>query len=258
MAAYRLRATYEITLCMYKIFILAFLIVGFAVPAYAEESASTTPPKPRPGFYQHAIERAEKAKDGLEERDGIFRENFLENHEGIRDRIRDHASTTKGNILERREEWKLRWEARHEKFGSTTGEWKARFSDEMKGRIANRADHAANVLARVLERLAGLADRIQSRIDELSAGGGDVSEAEAALVEADAVIAEAEEAVQALTDAMATALASENPQESIVGITTLREAAKQALRAAHEALKAAAQALPQSVGNTLEEDAVTE
>lgn len=227
---------------MYKILSLALLVYGVAFPAYANEGE--LPPPHRPGFYEHALERAKGTAEILENRArGIFKEGFLEQHEGIQGRIREHASTTEGDVLLHREEWKQRWNEHHEKFGSTTDRWKAQFSGEMKGRIADRADHAATLLSAVLERLTGIFDRIQSRIDQVSSEGADVKEAQNALDEASGAIAAAQDAIQNLINALKDALASENPQEAMTSLHALRETAKQTLRTAHEALRTAAHAL---------------
>ena len=129
-------------------------------------------------------------------------------------------------------------------FASSTERWKANFSEEVKERVANRADQFANLFGAMLERLSGIADRIEGRIAELEAEGVDVSAASDALATADAKIAAAADAVDAVTAGMADALESEAPQEEIEGLQTLKDTAKTALREAHEALRAAAELLP--------------
>ena len=249
----------------------------------------------RPNFYQNAINRAEQVKENLEERGklleeglglppGIMRPEFQENHPELREKIREHASTTVANIMERREMFrehasttlgnmlehredlrarimerasttpggllerraflKEEWKEARARFASTTGEWRATWTEEKKQNVAARAEHAANLLDTMLARLAGIADRIEERIASLSTEGVDVSGAEAALEEADAALSDAETAIAAAKAALGAALESEDPQTQAAETKALMETAKEALRVAHEALRAVAEALP--------------
>jgi|GEM_PF-1317399 len=201
------------------------------------------------------------------------KELFLEN-QGERKEFRTQiASTTKQAILERREgfastskalieerralfasstaakiaEVREKKEERREHFASTSALRKAEFTEEMKARILAHAEHAAELLEAMLGRLVGIAQRIDSRITELSGTGVETALAEAELAEAYDAISNAEVAVEAVKTAIQTALESETPADMLPAAKTAGQAAKEALRLAHEALKEAVVALPKPV-----------
>jgi len=247
------------------LFALALLVP--AIPTLAEDDS-----KERPHFYQNAIERAELRKDQLENRDALFRENmnerkdlhetnkdereafegtheerkalFLENQAERRALFSENKDERhdllKDGLGERRTLLKEQWEEREDWFASSSEKWKERFGEK----VADRADHLATLFGRMLERLSGIADRIEGRIAELEAEGVDASEAADLLNEADTKIADAADAVDTFIEAVEEALTKENPQEAFAQLKELKDAAKTALREAHQALKEAAAALP--------------
>lgn len=156
------------------------------------------------------------------------------------DRREAFASSTAAKILDMRENKGERMEH----FASSTALTKGEFSDEMKARILAQAEHAAELLDAMLGRLAGIAERIAGRIEELAAAGVDTVTAEAQLAEAYDAISAAEAAVADVKTKVGDALESDTPQEMLRAAKAAGDAAKEALRAAHEALKEAALALP--------------
>lgn len=205
----------------------------------------------QPQIRERILDHASTTRDAILERREAFREqasttlgNMLERRQDLRERIMERASTTPGALLPRREFLKDEWQEKRARFSSTTEAWKAAWTEEKKQNVAARAEHAANLLDTMLGRLAGIADRIEARIAELSAEGVDVANAEAALEEADAAIADAETAIAAAKAALGTALESEDPQTQAAETKSLMDAAKEALRIAHEALRAVAGTLP--------------
>ncbi|MCI0597515.1 hypothetical protein L0Y34_00340 [Candidatus Parcubacteria bacterium] len=187
----------------------------------------------RPGFYQNALQKAVDVKANLEQR-----------HASITDKFLERASTTRSNLFDRIGDVKANLADRRAHFASTSALRRANLTDAIKERIIDRANHAARLLDAMLERLKGLADRIEARINELADAGEDVSAARAALGEADDALAETERAIEAVKDAMHTALDSDTPREKLQAVKTLAQTAKEALRAAHQALMEAVRELP--------------
>lgn len=189
---------------------------------------------------------------------GMFRprETFSSTtKQAILERRGDFASTTKAIVMERRAlfasstaarimDMRENKEERREHFASTTALKRAEFTEDMKVRILEHAEHAAELLDAMLGRLAGIAERIAERIERLSEEGVDTTLAEAELAEAYDAIEAAQAAVEATKTQIAGALESDTPREMIPAAKTAGDAAKAALRAAHQALQEAAQALP--------------
>ena len=216
-------------------------------------------------FLQHQNQvkvRAAEFKDAAAARIKDIPANVMERRDLARENIAERREAMKGIILERRELQGMEPEERAEAmrvhieerkamlmekraaFASTTQERREKFSEKLGERPTAQFDQAIRLLNAMIVRLSGLADRIDARINEIAADGGDTAAAEDALASARVVIAEAETSVQAVADAIADALASETPRESLQATRPLAEDAKAAIRGAHEALKKAAGALP--------------
>lgn len=196
------------------------------------------------------LENQAQRKEFRQEIGSSTKQAIMERREGF-------ASTTKALVMERRAifasstsakilEMRENKEERREHFASTSALRKAEFTEEMKGRVLLHAEHAAELLDAMLGRLAGIAERINARIEQLSAEGVEVAFAEAELAEAYDAIDDAELAIEAVKAGIASALESETPREMMAEAKALGDTAKQALRTAHEALREAAQALPKA------------
>lgn len=254
-------------------FVATFLL---AAPAVFGQDTNTEP-KPEPTFLDRAVqvkERALEKKDALLERQQEARKTAAElaaerdlrkeqltpearqeeraaaieekkeiqaeRKEAVRVHVEERKQLMRVNLEERKEQVMEKRAA----FASSTAERKELFKERVTEAVSKRFDHAMQVLSAMSLRLTGLADRIEARISELSEGGADTSAAESALGTARTKIAAAEDAITAVADATASALASENPRELLGSIQPSITRAKEALRSAHEALRATVSALP--------------
>ncbi len=255
----------------YAASVLTLMLVLSAFPALAyedpDETTSTAVPA-QEGSSERRLEEDRKKLYGDTDRRALIDENkeerrsLFEENKGERRTLIGSSTPAERRALfsenskerralflensgERHDLIKQEWEERRARFASSTDMWKSRFASSTKERIANRADHVADLLDAMLVRLHGISDRIATRIEELSAAGEDTSEAEAALEDADDALALAEDAVEAVKAAMGTALASETPKEEAKEtVKPLIEASKKALRVAHEELIGAVRTLP--------------
>lgn len=267
---------------VFLLLVIGFALV--ALPARAEDADtpvsdtsvtptnSTVPPKPRP--YQGTDSRPKvspsdwqtEAKANMEERKALFEENqaerkalFMENQQERKNLagtstearlllLRENAAERKAlfeeNQGERRELLKEQLGERKEFLASTTALRNAAIEEHVKEQVLARAENAGWLLDAMLERLLGLAGRIEGRIASLAETGADTTAAEVELDEAYASIDAAEAAIADFKAAVKVAFETETPRESLALVKPKAEAAKAALRAAHEALKEAAEALP--------------
>lgn len=203
------------------------------------------------------MERKELFLENQAERKEFRQEIGSSTKRAIMERREGFASTTKALVMERRAifasstaakilEMREKKEERREHFASTSALRKAEFTEEMKQRVLQNAEHAAELLDAMLGRLAGIAERISARIEQLSGEGVEVALAEAELAEAYDAIDDAELAIEAVKAGIADALASEEPREMMAEAKALGDTAKEALRTAHMALQEAAGALPKA------------
>lgn len=217
---------------MSKIYIpVLFLLLSLSVPVQAEEN--TTPPA-RGDFLGGLLEKRQEHK-----------EERFEKREDAREHFEERRDEMKENIAERRAH-----------FASTTALRKANLAEHVKEFVLKRAEHIASLLDAMIERLTKLSERIQARIDTLEERGVDVSDAKNALANAESKINEAETAVETLKEAVADALNSETPRESLKEVKPLGETTKTAIREAHTALVEAIKTLPnaQHEGESEEND----
>lgn len=207
-------------------------------------------------------ERATELKDTAATRAGEIKTNVTERREAMKDAVAEHRALIKQKVLERKElqgmkpeerkeavrahmeERKESFEVKRAAFASTTMERREKVAAKVTEVVTARFEHATKLLSAMVLRLSGIADRIDARIDALTAEGVDTAAAEDALALARTEIDEAEASVTGLSDALAEALVSDTPRESLQATRTLAEEAKTAIRTAHEALKKAAAALP--------------
>jgi len=204
-----------------------------ARPEFPPGFSSTT----RPNFFPPRETFSSTTKQAILER----RDGFASTTKAIiMERRATFASSTAAKIMDMRENK----EERKEHFASTTALKKAEITEDVKARILGHAEHAAELMDAMLGRLASIAERINARIDILSAEGVETTLAEAELAEAYDAIDAADAAINAAKAEIAAALESENPKEMLGNAKSAGEGAKAALRAAHEALREAAEALP--------------
>lgn len=256
----------------YLVAFVSMLFVG--IPVLAEEQTDSGE-APRPPFYLDAIKRAEKVKENIEEHQGMFKELLpqggmvrphpFQNASGTKEgfpgeglRTRPHmipgedgmVGSTTGRFLERRQMLRDKLFERKEQFSSTTALRKAGLTEEMRERVLNRAEHAGTLFDAMLERLMGIAGRLEERLAALTGEGVDVSLAQTELDEAYDAIDAAETAINEVKNAMQTALESETPKEELEAHKSLLDGAKTALRGAHQALMEVAKALPKPEAET--------
>ena len=208
-------------------------------------------------FLQHQAqvkERATELKDNAATRVEIIRANVLERREAVKENVAELQATNpddRGALMRARiEERKALLMEKRATLASTTEERRELIAQKRSELTAERFDHAIRLMNAMVLRLSGIADRIEARIGALAADGADVSATETALEAARDSIAAAEASVGKLADAIALALASETPRESLAESRILAASTKEAIRAAHEALKAAAAALPRPVAES--------
>lgn len=204
-------------------------------------------------FLQHQAqvrERATEMKDNAAARVEAIRTNVLERRETAREGVAELQGTDpedRGALMRARmEERKALLTEKRAAFASSTAERRALFAEKRSELTAERFDHAVRLMNAMVLRLSGLADRIEARIGALRADGIETDAAERALNAARDSVADAEASVSELADAIAAALASETPRESLAESRTLAARTKEAIRAAYGALKAAAAALPRT------------
>jgi len=205
-------------------------------------------------FLQHQAqvkERATEFKNNAATRVESIRADVLERREAVKENVRELQNTTpqeRGALMRANmEERKLLLAEKRAAFASTTAERREAVIEKRGELTAARFDHAIQLMNAMVLRLSGLADRIDARISVLAADGTDTSAAETALAEARASIDDAEVAVNALSEALANALASEAPREKLLETRALAATAKEAIRTAHTALTDAAAVLPHSI-----------
>lgn len=183
----------------------------------------------------NVTERREVVKDAILIKDKVLERKEFQSMmpEERMEAVRAHLEERKESFLEKRAA-----------FASTTMERREKVAAKVTEVVTAHFEHATNLLNAMVLRLSGIADRIDARIDALAAEDIDTANAENALVLARTQIDEAEASITELSDAVADALVSETPRESLQATRTLAEEAKAAIRSAHEALKKAAAALP--------------
>lgn len=232
----------------------ALLFALIASPVLAEhsegEEAGHDAPN-KPGLFPNAQERREKAEEhraefkaNIEERKDQIASSTDARRAEFRENVGERRAQFASSTAERWGEWKEKMGERRANFASTTALRKANLAENIKERVLNRAEHAAGLLDAMIARLNGLALRIESRITLLNEDGVDTSAAEAALADAVTAVDEAESAVADLKAGFTAALESENPREALQALKPTGEAAKTAIREAHQALMEAVKALP--------------
>lgn len=223
------------------------------------DTESTPVPKER---LKGAQDQFLQYKDRIKERATELKDRATTSAEAIRTNITKHRALIKEKVLERKELHGMKPEERKEAvrahmeerkesflekkaaFASTTMERREKVAAKFTEVVTARFEHATKLLGAMVLRLTGIADRIDTRIDTLAAEGIDTANAENALALARTEIDAAEAAVAGLSDALAEALVSNTPRESLQATHTLIKETKTAIRTAHEALKKAAAALP--------------
>lgn len=105
---------------------------------------------------------------------------------------------------------------------------------ELQQNIAKRqADHAGKKLLATIERLEGIADRVESRIGKVEALGGNASTSVAALADARTHLSEARIALEAFSS---VDLTSEKLSENFERVRAAAAEVKEHLRLAHRSL----------------------
>lgn len=205
-------------------------------------------------FLQHQAqvrERAAELKDNASARVESIRANVLERRETVKETVAELQNTDpseRGALMRAKsEERRLLLTEKRASFASTTQERREALLEKRGEITAARFENAIRLMNAMVLRLSGIADRIDVRIGALSLEGTDTSAAEEALEDARASITEAESAVNALSESIVEALASETPRESLEATRTDATKTKEAIRAAHAALMSAAAALPREI-----------
>lgn len=240
---------------MYRVLIAVMLAVVVAFPVSAEETGALQPRGDRrPVLLFPTKEEMLERKNGEDSAREWAKEQYKNAlsplpgntmaPEDVRENMLERRAEFASSTEARREMLKEKLMERREHFASSTALRKAMLDENVKERVMNRVENAGRLLQAMLERLGGLSDRIQARIDTLEAAGVDASAAQAELDEAQDAIEAAADAVAEVKTAFDEAFASETPRENMGAVKTAAEEAKAAIRAAHKALMEAVQALP--------------
>lgn len=253
-----------------------------AVPARAEDAGTSVSveanvetgagmyPKPGPRIPPPGILDARKAevKENVQERKALYGENTAERRDLFQanqaerrllagsstpaerkalfmENAAERKALFEENQGERRELLQERLRERRAFIASSTALLRAGIAEREKERIIARAEHTGLLLDAMLERLIGLAARIEGRIAELAEEGVDTTAAEAELDEAYVAIDEAEAVIGSFKAELAASFEADAPRDALASVVhPAADAAKTALRAAHTALMEAAKALP--------------
>jgi len=147
---------------------------------------------------------------------------------------------------ERRMEREQQAEERRAQIEEKRAEMTQKRAEFQKEIAQRRVENVGKVTLATIERLEGIADRIQSRIEKVAEAGNDTSESEAYL---NAARADLEAAKASVADFDDLDLTSDNAQENFDLIKVSATEAKDHIRSAHENLKNAVIPLNLAVDN---------
>lgn len=210
------------------------LVLGglvFTGTASAEETTGTTDIKinvaPKPLLIKDRAVGATttKAREALrvnaEKRDALRTATSSERREAVKERVDERRAAVKEKVDERKAAVKEKVDAKR------------------KAQIKQIAERTIKRLSAAVLRLEKLSDRLESRLDKLSAGGVDVSKSKELLAAARAKIAEAKAGIDEAKAEIETALSSESPKEAFQKVREITGAANEKLKEAHKALVSA-------------------
>lgn len=200
---------------------------------------------------QNFQERKEMRKENIQERRDVRKDNFQEKKENRIENIQERKDVKIENLTERKKirrekiaERKVNLKDRisdrrinlKEKFASSTNGIRKRFTGHKKEIVRDNLDKIFARFDAALERLEGLAERMQSKIEELESDGIDTSNAQGALDDATDLIDQALVEITAVKQAIRNKV--ENEEElTREGLRELMTSAKESLKAAHSGLR---------------------
>lgn len=222
--------------------VVTIFVIAWTLPANAETDRPYRPDSHLKDIKNRILDQRadfqEKREDGREDRRGVF-EGKVEDK--IENRMNRRASTT-GAFHDRMEEKKERL---HDRLASTTDKFRKKLDGRQKEDVKENLDKIFERFDAAINRLVGLSERIQSRIDKFKEEGSDIGDAQDKLNKANDLIDNATASLRAVKSALDEAFESDS-EISKNGIRELITEAKEAIKSAHAGLVEAVRVLKNS------------
>lgn len=165
-----------------------------------------------------------------------------------------NASTTRDELREDRVEIReVQMEERQTERVERQEERRSRLDAHVEARVRAYGERLERRYNAAIERLEGIALRIETRIEKLNERGIDTSEAERELQEAYGAIAAAQSQVGAAAASLEEILVSDSPRDALNESKILFQSAKETIRDAHGALVESIALLKASIENQTDE-----
>ncbi len=162
------------------------------------------------------------------------------------DKIKDERTETKAKIENLRDEGKERVQAIKANVEERRADAKRRFEANVETRIKLHTAKVVNRMNAALDRLMGIGDRIDSRIEKLGAAGANVTEVKQLREESKVKLGEAKVKIAGLKAAIEAEISTStpaNPGEGMQRIKTVVKEAEESLKAAHRSIVAVIESL---------------
>lgn len=182
---------------------------------------------------QELKQKVEEAREAMKEKGKEIREELKDRKTVIKQEFGARTATArtemKDKMLKLRDEFKAKMETRKEELKKKFGEQRAARIEQFFTNMTEKFEHA-------IDRLDGLADRIESRINALSAAGKDMTGPKADLAVAQAKIDAAEKGLADTKTKYAELGTSTDPRKKFAEVKTLVAGVEQQVKEAHAAL----------------------